>query len=126
MLNQLRSAASLHNRFIDRRICSSAKQSKIAAARSNYLPAGERPDAGFRLWRFHLPVQTGIDAIARFDAHVEVYTPQQVIRVEYDTRYVRHQLARLSLTSANTSHGVTENRGRTARRRLRCRVEAVS
>ncbi len=71
--------------------------------------------AAFDYGDFICQFETGIDAIARFDAHLEVYTPQQVIRVEYDTPYIRHQPARLSLTSANTPHGVMENRGHITR-----------
>jgi hypothetical protein len=34
---------------------------------------------------FRLAVRTGIDGIARFDAHLEAYGGQKVVRIQYDT-----------------------------------------
>lgn len=50
--------------------------------------------------------ETAIDHIARFDAHLEVYTDTEVVRVEYDTPYVRNLPAKLSVTRAKDSFGV--------------------
>jgi predicted dehydrogenase len=52
--------------------------------------------------------ETGIDNIARFDAHLEVYGEQQVLRVEYDTPYVRNLPIRLRITEANGKGGSVE------------------
>jgi len=50
--------------------------------------------------------ETGIDSIARFDAHLEVFGQNKVVRVDYDTPYIRHQPTRLTVTEAKTPHGV--------------------
>lgn len=52
--------------------------------------------------------ETGVDAIPRFDAYLEVYGEQQVLRVQYDTPYVRNLPIRLMLTTANGQGGVVE------------------
>jgi predicted dehydrogenase len=50
--------------------------------------------------------ETGIDYIARFDAHLEVYGDRQVVRVQYDTPYVRNSPIRLLTMEANGQEGV--------------------
>ena len=50
--------------------------------------------------------ETGIDNIARFDASLEVYGADQVVRVDYDTPYIRNLPIRLVVTRAD-GHGVT-------------------
>jgi predicted dehydrogenase len=52
--------------------------------------------------------ETGIDNIPRFDAHLEVYGEEQVLRVQYDTPYVRNLPIRLFTTEANGRGGVVE------------------
>ena len=52
--------------------------------------------------------ETGVDAIPRFDAHLEVYTHERVLRVQYDTPYIRHLPIRLLITEANGRGGVAE------------------
>jgi predicted dehydrogenase len=52
--------------------------------------------------------ETGIDKIPRFDAHLEVYGEEQVLRVQYDTPYVRNLPIRLFITEANGRGGVFE------------------
>ncbi|NTG45454.1 Gfo/Idh/MocA family protein [Rhizobium rhizogenes] len=59
--------------------------------------------------------ETGVDRIARFGAHIEVYTPEKMVRVDYDTPYIRHQPATLTVTSADGPHGVTVSRGHNSR-----------
>ncbi len=54
---------------------------------------------------------TGIDRIARFDAHLEVWTPEAQIRVDYDTPYIRHQPTRLTVTEPQGNQGVTQRHG---------------
>lgn len=51
--------------------------------------------------------ETGRDAIPRFDTSIEVLTERGVVRVDYDTPYIRHQPARLTVTEACTATGVT-------------------
>lgn len=50
---------------------------------------------------------TGVDEIPRFDAFIEVYGPKQVIRVQYDTPYIRHLPIRLIVTENNGQAGIT-------------------
>ncbi len=72
--------------------------------------------AAFDFGGFVCQFETGVDSIARFDAHIEVYTRDKVVRVEYDTPYVRHQPARLTVTAPNTVHGVSSTAGYQSRR----------
>jgi predicted dehydrogenase len=51
--------------------------------------------------------ETGIDHIARFDAHLEVYGDEQVVRVQYDTPYVRNSPIRLLTIETNGQGGVS-------------------
>lgn len=48
---------------------------------------------------------TGIDQIARFDAHIEIYSAAKLVRVEYDSPYVRNLPTRLVVTEATASQG---------------------
>ena len=52
--------------------------------------------------------ETGIDNIARFDAHLEIYGEDKVLRVQYNTPYVRNLPITLSVTEANGRGGVVE------------------
>jgi predicted dehydrogenase len=52
--------------------------------------------------------ETGIDRIPRFDAHLEVYGEERVVRVQYDTPYVRSLPIRLVITEASSRGGVTK------------------
>jgi len=52
--------------------------------------------------------ETGVDAIPRFDAHIEVFGTDRVLRIQYDTPYVRNLPVRLSLLDANGRGGVEE------------------
>jgi predicted dehydrogenase len=52
--------------------------------------------------------ETGIDRIARYDTHLEVYGIERVVRVRCDTPYVRNSPIRFILTEANRGGGVTE------------------
>jgi predicted dehydrogenase len=51
--------------------------------------------------------ETGIDEIPRFDAHLEVYGNEKVVRIQYDTPYVRNLPIRLFITEDNGRGGVT-------------------
>jgi predicted dehydrogenase len=79
---------------------------------SSVLYAAQRQDryvtAAFDYGTFVCHFETGTDAIPRFDAHLEVYLPERVLRVEYDTPYVRHLPTRIRITEANGDVGVAE------------------
>jgi predicted dehydrogenase len=75
----------------------------FAAQRS----AGFYLSAAFDYGGYVCQFETGIDHIARFDAHLEVYGDEQVIRVQYDTPYVRNSPIRLLITESSRQGGVT-------------------
>lgn len=64
--------------------------------------------AAFDYGDFICQFDTGVDNIPRFDAHLEVYGADKVVKVLYDTPYVRNLPTRLVVTSANGAGGVAE------------------
>ena len=74
----------------------------FAAQRS----AGLYLTAAFDYGAYVCQFETGIDHIARFDAHLEVYGDKQVVRVQYDTPYVRNSPIRLFTMEASGQDGV--------------------
>lgn len=52
--------------------------------------------------------ETGINNIPKFDAHLEIYGQEKILRVVYDTPYVRNLPIRLFTSEANKKGGVTE------------------
>jgi predicted dehydrogenase len=64
--------------------------------------------AAFDYGDFVCQFDTGVDDIPRFDAHLEVFGANQVIKVIYDTPYVRNLPTRLLVKSANGAGGVHE------------------
>jgi len=75
----------------------------FAAQRSAGLYLTATFDYGAYVCQF----ETGIDHIARFDAHLEVYGDKQVVRVQYDTPYVRNSPIRLLTMEASGQDGVS-------------------
>ena len=75
----------------------------FAAQRNN----GSYLTAVFDYGSYVCHFETGVDQIARFDAHLEVYGTEKVIRVQYDTPYVRNLAIRLLITESNGRGGVT-------------------
>ena len=75
----------------------------FAAQRNN----GSYLTAAFDYGSYVCHFETGVDQIARFDAHLEVYGTEKVIRVQYDTPYVRNLAIRLLITESNGRGGVT-------------------
>jgi predicted dehydrogenase len=75
----------------------------FAAQRGGGLYLAATFDYGPYLCQF----ETGIDGIARFDAHLEVYGNEKVVRIQYDTPYVRNLPIRLFITEDNGRGGVT-------------------
>jgi predicted dehydrogenase len=76
------------------------------------LFAAERPGpcitAAFDYGSFVCQFETALDAIPRFDAHIELFGERQVMRLQYDTPYVRNLPNRLTLTEANGQGGVVQ------------------
>jgi predicted dehydrogenase len=62
--------------------------------------------AAFDYGAYVCQFETGIDRIPRFDARLEVYGGDRVIRVQYDTPYVRNLPIRLLVTESNGRGGV--------------------
>lgn len=65
--------------------------------------------AAFDYGGFICHYETGIDNIARFDASLEVYGANQVVRVDYDTPYIRNLPIRLAVTRTEERGVITEN-----------------
>lgn len=76
-----------------------------AAQRQNGLYLSAAFDYGGYICHY----ETGIDNIARFDASLEVYGANQIVRVEYDTPYVRNLPIRLVVTRTNGRGVIEEN-----------------
>ena len=68
---------------------------------------GRAITAAFDYGDFVCQFETAVDAIGRFDAHIELYTMEDVIRVAFTTPYIRHQPAVLTVTSAKPPAGVS-------------------
>lgn len=51
--------------------------------------------------------ETGADGVPRFDTGIEVLTQRRLIRVDYDTPYIRHQPARLTVSEPCSETGVS-------------------
>jgi predicted dehydrogenase len=66
--------------------------------------------AAFDYDDFVCTFETGTDEIPRFDCHIEIYSDDRVVRLEYDTPYVRNLPTRVSVVEANGSGGVREIR----------------
>lgn len=78
------------------------------------LYAGQRQrglylSAAFDYGSYICHYETGIDNLARFDASIEVYGADQVVRVDYDTPYVRNLPIRLVVTRTSGRGVIEEN-----------------
>ena len=74
----------------------------FAAQRGN----GRYLAAAFDYGSYICQFETGVDDIPRFDAHLEVFGEQKILRVQYDTPYVRNLPIRVFTTEANGQGGV--------------------
>lgn len=74
----------------------------FAAQRGN----GNYVAAAFDYGAFVCQFETGIDKIPRFDAHLEVYGGDKVVRIQFDTPYVRNSPIRMVVTEDNGRGGV--------------------
>ncbi|MFI5014944.1 MAG: Gfo/Idh/MocA family oxidoreductase [Hyphomicrobiales bacterium] len=62
---------------------------------------GRTISAAFDYGGFVCQFETGIDLIPRFDAHIEVFTPSRIVRIEYETPYIRNMPCRLLVTDVD-------------------------
>lgn len=73
-----------------------------AAARDGYITAA------FDYGSFICHFETGINRIAAFDAHVEVYGDARIVRVQYNTPYVRNLPVELFVTHTDAENAVSK------------------
>jgi len=64
---------------------------------------GRALSAAFDYGDFVCNFESCVDQIARFDAHIEVYTPTEVLRVQYDTPYIRNMPGHLAITDVDAN-----------------------
>ena len=95
---------STHDISAMRELLGMPKRVLYAALRQGGLYISAAFDYGEYVCQF----ETGIDNIPRFDAHLEVYGLERIVRVQYDTPYVRNLPIRLFVTEANGKGGVVE------------------
>jgi predicted dehydrogenase len=95
---------SSHDLSAMRELLGTPKRVLYAAVRQGGLYVSAAFDYGDFVCNF----ETGIDNIPRFDAHLEVYGEEKVLRVQYNTPYVRNLPITLSVTAANGQGGVVE------------------
>lgn len=93
---------STHDISAMRELIGMPKRVLYAAQRSG----GMYLTAAFDYGDFICHFETGIDDIARFDCHLEVYGKSQTLRVEYQSPYVRHQATRLNVINAKPESGL--------------------
>jgi predicted dehydrogenase len=70
-------------------------------------PGGRFMTAAFDYGDFVCQFETGVDNIPRYDTHIEIFGQDAVLKVQYDTPYVRHLPITLNITAANKGGGVT-------------------
>jgi predicted dehydrogenase len=75
---------------------------------------GRYVTAAFDYGSYVCVFETGMDAIPRFDCHIEVYADDRVVRLEYDTPYVRNLPTHVRVTEADGAGGVRKSRTQTA------------
>lgn len=68
---------------------------------------GRYMSAAFDYGDFVCHYETGIDKIARFDACIEVFGVTSVVRVDYDTPYVRNLPITLTVTESEGNHAAS-------------------
>ncbi len=61
-------------------------------------PEGRSIAAAFDYGSFVCQFATEVDNLPRFDAHIEVLSPSRIVRVNFDTPYVRNMPGRLHVT----------------------------
>jgi predicted dehydrogenase len=96
---------STHDTSAMRELLGLPKGVLYAAQRQNGMYMTAAFDYGDYICHF----ETGVDSIPRFDACLEVYSPEQVVRVDYDTPYVRNLPIRLKVTAAEGAGAAEHN-----------------
>ena len=76
-----------HDTSAMRELLGAPKGVLYAASRG---PAGRTVSAAFDYGGFVCQFETTVDEVPRFDAHIEIYSPERIVRVELDTPYVRN------------------------------------
>ncbi|HXF64667.1 MAG TPA: hypothetical protein VNK95_23750, partial [Caldilineaceae bacterium] len=72
-------------------------------------PGGRYITAAFDYGGYTCHFETGVDTIPRFDGHLEVFGDDQVLKVQYDTPYVRNLPIRLLITEADRAGRVVRS-----------------
>jgi predicted dehydrogenase len=67
---------------------------------------GRYMTATFDYGGFVCQFETGVDNIPRFDAHIEIFGTDRVLKVQYDTPYIRNLPIQLTITEATHKGGV--------------------
>lgn len=65
--------------------------------------------AAFDYGSFVCHFETGVDRIPRYDTYLQVWGPGKIVRVEYDTPYVRNLPIRLLVTEADADGKVSQS-----------------
>ncbi len=99
---------SSHDLSAMREIIGDPKRVLYAATRFG----GRSISAAFDYGDYVCHFETGIDEIPRFDAHIEVYGNNEVVRVQYDTPYVRNLNTVMTVTESKGLHGLSHNERR--------------
>lgn len=72
---------------------------------------GRMITAAFDYGSFVCQFETGVNRIPQFGAYLEVSAPTGIIRVDYDSPYIRHLPPRLTAIEATAPAGVTRSEG---------------
>jgi predicted dehydrogenase len=95
---------STHDISAMRELLGMPKRVLHAACRNN----GWSMTAAFDYGSYVCQFETGSDRIPRYDTYLEVFGTEQVLKVVYDTPYVRNMPIRLLVTEANATGGLEE------------------
>jgi len=68
---------------------------------------GRALTASFDYGHFVCQFETAVDQIPHFDAHLEVVTPTEILRIDYDTPYIRHLPAKLTILKGHGTAGTS-------------------
>lgn len=90
------------------RVLSTTWREPCALDEEGQAAGGRFMTAVFDYGSFVCQFETGVDAIPRYDTHIEVYSQHAVMKVQYDTPYVRNLPITLQITEANGKGGITE------------------
>lgn len=89
------------------RVLSTTWREQASMFEESEAAGGRYMTATFDYGSFVCQFETGVDNIPRFDAHIEVFGENRVLRVQYDTPYVRNLPIQLLVTEVDESGGVS-------------------